>query len=422
MNVEDHEIKSENYCDIDCFCLKRFFCSPNRVEPSKPDKGTVGREKSQPFTVYFSPLEIRGGTSNMERKRDLRSRTPAKIQVLSPPKTPIVGAMHQSRSSQALVSPGEAENTYRPLTRVMNRHPSADEIANLPHISPNKTQSDVNLSSRSKERNTGLSLGGRVVLPPLPIPRKGAEGDAAKPITFKAKSMFKRRNELEKRGDDGSGEQVITFSLPKLSAEPVEIRNQNQVVRKGGMAYDIIIPSAKAPLPLIQKRHFVQSSSNNLECRLEPEKNLKQKLEKAERRRLARQEEIRRQRRQRSEQINQIRVGQLDQANDKARHLEAKLEKAAEKRKEQLTNRQAASRKRLERVRRQRRTSEGSFDQIETENMTQEDIWKFLVTRGNDEDSKDVPWWEKNQTGKDRERETEESERTNSKIPRYKHN
>ena len=54
------------------------------------------------------------------------------------------------------------------------------------------------------------------------------------------------------------------------------------------------------------------------------------------------------------------------------------------------------NRKRLERVRRQRRTSEGSLDQIKTDDMTQEDIWKFLVTRGDDEeDSNDVPWWEK---------------------------
>jgi len=456
MIVEDRNKNTENYYSLDCFCLKRIFCSPNRVEPSTSElritEGSINQEYSD-YSSFQSPTE---DAEMQQQNRRFRRKTPVQVHPessLQPESTPEgqepspsgggggegveelpylpapqsrAASVQQSRSSHALVSPVENNKAYRPTTRVMNRNPSADEIARLPHVlSPTKTQSDVNLSSKgNNQKNSGFRLGGKVLLPPLPVLRKGAEGDQAKQVTSKAKSLFRRKTDLDKRGDDGSGEQVVTFSLPPISSlDSGELRDQNQVVRKGGLAYDIILPSTKPSLPHIQRARFDRGPRRNLglpETKLEPEKNLEQKLEKAEKRRLARQEEIRRQSRLRAELIEQSKVDQRDQANDRKRHLDAKLRKAAEKRKEQLDSRQAASRRRLERVRRLRRTSEGSFDQIETEDMTQEDIWNFLVSGGNElgEKEKDVAWWEKNRDNK----RDEEGDRSNSKIPRYKHN
>jgi len=437
MNVEIEKInESKNYPSFDCFCLRRVFCSPNRVVPSNPTIQIVEIKggKNQPFD-NFSPLDARLENlpiedtkfrSNMTRKREERSKTPAQLQSLSPSRP---GSVQQSRSSHAIVSPVELENVNRPFTRVMNRNPTVEDIARLPHATPNKSQSDLNLSTQGREgKNPRFRIGGKVLLPPLPVLRKGAgdaaKGDAAKrdaaKQTRKTKSKFRGKNDLQKEGDDGSGEQVISFSLPAITPMDSlgsEWHNQNQVVKKGGIAYDLL-PSNNFLLPELHKRNFVKSPRSHLaKTNLEPEKDLKQKLERAERRRLARQEEVRQQSRQRHLQFSmnqQLR----NQANDKAHNLEAKLQKAAEKRREQLTNRQTASRKRLERVQRQRRTSAGSLDQIETEDMTQEDIWNFLVTRGDDEDAKDVPWWEKNKASKDKLRPIDEGERSNSKIPR----
>lgn len=437
MNVEDPaESKTENESSLDCFCLKRLLCSPNRVSPSierKNKKQTDGKTENRNIQfsnlISVTPLSENAEMQGKRKSRHSRNQSlPLPMQSPQTSNSPLPlkntktpsrgGSVQQSRSSQALVSPIETDMTMRPTTRVMNRNPSAADIARLPHIlSPKEThssQSEFNLTSpQGKDhKNTGFRIGGKVVLPPLPVWRKGAEGDAAKPVLNKTKSLFKRKNENDKKGDNGSGEQVITFSLPSInSVESVELRNQNQVIRKGGMAYDIIIPSSKtSSLPQLNRRPFDQSTRTILgEPKLEPEKKLKRKLERAEKRRLARQEEIRRQSRIRQEQIQQSREEQRDMANDKARHLEEKLEKAAEKRKEQLDNRKAASRKRLERVQRQRRASEGSFDHIETEDMTQEDIWKFLVTKGSEEGEKNIPWWEK-----------KDGISTNTKIPRYK--
>jgi len=436
--IVSEEVENEDNTTFDCpcLCIRRIFCSPNRVTPltnlGKVD--TVDRQADKSFKLVISSagqtLETESVVT-MQPKREKRIRTPLRTTSMShssptPRRTPV----QQSQSSHALPAAAEEESKThsgapRPTTRVMNRNPTAEEIATLPHISANKTMSDINLSSTKPDTksSSGFRLGGKIVLPPL---RKGAGGDAGKQSLSKHKSMFRKKNELEKSGDNGSGEKVITFSLPAISTmDSIELRNQNPIVRKGGMAYDIIIPSSTS------KSHNVGFAGKPFdpivkkipETNFESESDLRIKLEKAEKRRLAKQEEMRRLRKEREKAIQQNKEERLDHANEKARDLEARMEKAAEKRQEQLSNRQVASRKRLERVQRHRRKSEGSLDKIETEEMSREDIWKFLVTRGEDPvTEKDIPWWEKNQqNAADKSYPAGDKEdRRNSKIPRFK--
>lgn len=428
--VSSNDSNSNSTFDCPCFCFRRIFCSSNRVTPLPGSLESLERtwETSYKLVIRSSgEPQLLSHLEAMQPKQEKRNKTPLRSHSASktcpnPRKTPV----QQSQSSHAFPSVGEEETKMsRPTTKVMNRNPSADEIASLPHIGANKTMSDIHLSStKPASENTGFRLGGKIVLPPLPTFRKGADGDATKQHSAKQKTLFRKKSDLEKGGDNGSGEKVITFSLPAISTmDSIELRNQNPVVRKGGMAYDIIIPNInKTQLPGSIRTPFSYSPlKKDPGMKTEREEDLQSKLERAEKRRHAKQEELLRSRKLREKAIQQNKEERLGHVNEKARHLEARMEKAAEKRQEQLTNRQVASRKRLERVRRQRRKSEGSLDHIETEDMTQEDIWKFLVTRGdNDAKERDVPWWEKSQSG-DKSLAGETAERKNSRIPRHNH-
>merc|ERR1712168_1722466 len=282
--ADDPKISS----DCPCFCIRRILCSPNRVSPLPPEtiaETTESGTKSPRRLVYSPSIPIKSEErpEAMQEKKEKRVKTPRTktLSLSSPPprRTPV----QQSQSSHAFPSAGEEDiKAPRPTTKVMNKHPSVEEIATLPHISANKALSELNISATKPEsQGAGFRLGGRIILPPLPTSRKGADGDTTKHSNHK--SLIRKKSDPEKTGDNGSGERVIQFSLPAISnVDSIELRNQNPVVRKGGMAYDLIIPSqTKSHYP---SRNLFSPINKPLEAAVEKETELQNKLEKAEKR------------------------------------------------------------------------------------------------------------------------------------------
>jgi len=211
---------------------------------------------------------------------------------------------------------------------------------------------------------------------------------------------------------------VVLNGKDKLSGYPAQ-NNQNHITRKGGLAYDSSFPSDTADLGnknvvvrrggLAYDLPATNTTLKRLPTRLPPIKlatlkekkleseDLKRKLEKAEKRRLARQEMVKHNtrtcRQTKEENILQNREEQIGHAKAKSEDLKERMEKAAEKRAEQLRRRQLASRKRLDRVKRQRRQSEGSISLIETQDMSKDDVWNFVTKSG--DKTEETPWWEK---------------------------
>merc|ERR1719414_174168 len=325
----NHDETSKLGSDCPCFCIKRILCSPNRVSPLPFDPIEETIESPRGLTACHSPTTAVEQPEDMQQKKEKRVKTPRMAQFQSSPtrrKTPV----QKSQSSHVFPAVGDEDSKVpRPTTKVMNRHPSAEEIASLPHIGANKALSDLNVSSTKPEsQNAGFRLGGKIILPPLTTSRKGADGDTTKHA--KQKSLFRKKGDLNKAGDNGSGEKVITFSLPAISTvDSIELRNQNPVVRKGGMAYDLIIPSKnRAHYP--GKRLF-SPPTRSPEATMEKETELQVKLERAEKRRIAKQDEIKRLRKEREKSVQQNKEEHLGHVNEKARDLEARMTKAAEK-------------------------------------------------------------------------------------------
>merc|ERR1712142_541021 len=291
------------------------------------------------------------------------------------------------------------------------------------------------------KRHADRSFVSQIVLPPLSTPHEGAEGDSRKQMGPKlkpnVKSMFRRKSDYHKAGDNGSGEKVKTFSvpLPTISSsenlESTGIRHQNVLRRKGGVAYDLIIPSPSkvvTKLPPIRKYpkprtsflspapepqgwglHADRTGGKSPMYHCMPQKlrprsrsDLDNKLEMAENRRRAKLAAGQAMRKKREEAILRSKVDRQDlvhgKARDLARDLDAKMAKVADKRKEQLARRQNDSRSRIERVRQQGQLgsrADRELNRVETDDMSEAEVFKFLVTRGDGGHSKDVAWWEK---------------------------
>lgn len=398
-------------------CIRRLFCSHNRVGPSEEE-------------VVVIMAKSEGSNARVLRSRDDRRES-----------TEASSAQH-SRSELALSSVGIAEEAKikatRPKTRTINRNPTKEEIAKLPNIT---SVSDTNLVAKSPSPESfGKRHAGRIILPPLSTPlstpHEGAEGDALKLMGPKHKSMFRRKSDYHKAGDNGSGEKVKTFSvpLPTISSsetigasalESAGIRHQNVLRRKGGVSYDLIVPSpSTTKLPPIRKYPKPRSTflsptpepqgwglqtdrtgakSSMYQCvpqkfRPRSRSDLDNKLEMAENRRRARLAADQAMRKKREEAILRNKVDREDLMHGKARDLDAKMAKVADKRKEQLARRQNASRNRIARVRQQGQLGSQAnreISRVETDDMTEAEVFKFLVTRSDRGHNEDVAWWEK---------------------------
>jgi len=401
------------YSNICLLCIRRFFCSHNRVGPSGEEEVVV-MAKSEGFNARV-----------LRSRDDRRESTEA-------------SSAQQSRSELALSSMDIAEEAKikatRPKTRTINRNPTKEEIAKLPHIT---SVSDTNLVAKSPSPETyGKRHAGRIILPPLSTPHEGAEGDALKLMGPRHKSIFRRKSDYHKAGDNGSGEKVKTFSvpLPTISSsetigasalESAGIRHQNILRRKGGVSYDLIVPSpSSTKLPPLKK--YPKPSSTFLMQTPEPQgwglqadrtgakspmyhcvpqkfrprsrSDLDSKLEMAENRRRARLAAGQAMRKKREEAILRNKVEREDLMHGKARDLDAKMAKVADKRKEQLARRQDASRNRIARVRQQGQLGSQAnreINRVETDDMTEAEVFKFLVTRDDRGHNEDVAWWEK---------------------------